>query len=190
MRVRLLRRHVANQRPPSLHFLLAVGERANPAVGQAVARATARQPVLRLGAGIGCHASTFARLLIGPMGRLSRVNVEFDLGFVGLGVRAATDANAVRGLSTSGGVRGYYLVPAAAQLGIAEHMRFHDLRHTCASLMPAAGFTPFQVSRYLSHASGGGIIHPADNCSIRHAKGFWRGFRFRAHYRWVVLPRI
>jgi integrase len=32
-------------------------------------------------------------------------------------------------------------------------MRFHDLRHTAASLWLAAGFQPFQVSRWLGHAS-------------------------------------
>lgn len=51
-----------------------------------------------------------------------------------------------------GGVRSYYLVPAAARLGIAEHMRFHDLRHTYASLMLAARFEPFEVARYLGHS--------------------------------------
>jgi integrase len=52
-----------------------------------------------------------------------------------------------------GGVRGYYLVPAAKRLGVVDHMRFHDLRHTYASLMLAAGFSPFEVSRWLGHAS-------------------------------------
>ncbi|MFF1879114.1 tyrosine-type recombinase/integrase [Leifsonia sp. NPDC058230] len=51
-----------------------------------------------------------------------------------------------------GGVRSYYLVPAAARLGIAAHMRFHDLRHTYASLMLAARFEPFEVARYLGHS--------------------------------------
>lgn len=53
----------------------------------------------------------------------------------------------------TGGVRGYYLVPAAKRLGIAEHMRFHDLRHTYASMMFAAGFKPYEVSRWMGHAS-------------------------------------
>lgn len=52
-----------------------------------------------------------------------------------------------------GGVRTYYLVPAARRVEVAEHMRFHDLRHTAASLWLAAGFQPFQVSRWLGHAS-------------------------------------
>lgn len=52
-----------------------------------------------------------------------------------------------------GGVRGYYLVPEAKRLGVAEHMRFHDLRHTYASLMLAAGFKPYEVSRWMGHAS-------------------------------------
>ena len=52
-----------------------------------------------------------------------------------------------------GGVRAYYLVPAAKRLGVAHHMRFHDLRHTYASLMLAAGFERFKVSRWIGHAS-------------------------------------
>lgn len=32
-------------------------------------------------------------------------------------------------------------------------MRFHDLRHTYASLMLAAGFQPYEVSRWMGHAS-------------------------------------
>jgi integrase len=52
-----------------------------------------------------------------------------------------------------GGVRGYYLVPTAKRLGVADHMRFHDLRHTYASLMLAAGFEAYKVSRWMGHAS-------------------------------------
>jgi integrase len=52
-----------------------------------------------------------------------------------------------------GGVRAYHLAPAAARLGIVEPMRFHDLRHTYASLMFAAGFKPYEVSRWMGHAS-------------------------------------
>lgn len=51
-----------------------------------------------------------------------------------------------------GGVRRYYLVPAATQLGLPR-MRFHDLRHTFASLTLAAGFKPYEVSRWMGHAS-------------------------------------
>jgi integrase len=32
-------------------------------------------------------------------------------------------------------------------------MRFHGLRHTYASLMLAAGFKPYEVSRWMGHAS-------------------------------------
>lgn len=32
-------------------------------------------------------------------------------------------------------------------------MRFHDLRHTFASLMLAAGFKPYEVSRWMGHAN-------------------------------------
>ncbi|MCJ1686209.1 site-specific integrase [Rathayibacter sp. VKM Ac-2927] len=52
-----------------------------------------------------------------------------------------------------GRVRQYHLVPAARRLDIAEQMRFHDLRHTYASLMLAAGFKPYEVSRWMGHGS-------------------------------------
>ncbi|PPG07099.1 MULTISPECIES: tyrosine-type recombinase/integrase [unclassified Rathayibacter] len=32
-------------------------------------------------------------------------------------------------------------------------MRVHDLRHTAASLWLAAGFQPYEVSRWLGHSS-------------------------------------
>ena len=54
-----------------------------------------------------------------------------------------------------GRVRRYYLVPAAQHLGVVEHMRFHDLRHTYASMMFAAGFKPHEVSRWMGHAGLG-----------------------------------
>lgn len=46
-----------------------------------------------------------------------------------------------------------YLVPVAQRAGVVQHMRFHDLRHTYASLMLAAGFKPYEVSRWMGHAS-------------------------------------
>lgn len=51
-----------------------------------------------------------------------------------------------------GGVLRYYLRPAAEQAKL-PHMRFHDLRHTYASLVFAAGFKPYEVSRWMGHAS-------------------------------------
>ncbi|PKQ17839.1 MAG: hypothetical protein CVT68_06435 [Actinobacteria bacterium HGW-Actinobacteria-8] len=45
-----------------------------------------------------------------------------------------------------------YLRPALGALDL-DAMRFHDLRHTYASLMLAAGFPPYEVSRWLGHAS-------------------------------------
>lgn len=45
-----------------------------------------------------------------------------------------------------------YLRPALDALDL-DAMRFHDLRHTYASLMLAAGFPPYEVSRWLGHAS-------------------------------------
>lgn len=68
----------------------------------------------------------------------------------------------------TGGVRTYYMVPAVKRLKIAEHMRFHDLRHTYASLMLAAGFPPYQVSRWMGHANVSttdgiyGHLYPSD----------------------------
>ncbi len=45
-----------------------------------------------------------------------------------------------------------YFKPALKRTGLPL-MRVHDLRHTAASLWLAAGFPPFQVSRWLGHAS-------------------------------------
>lgn len=42
--------------------------------------------------------------------------------------------------------------PALARAGLPT-IRVHDLRHTAASLWLAAGFPPYQVSRWLGHAS-------------------------------------
>ncbi|AMM20407.1 hypothetical protein AX769_09910 [Frondihabitans sp. PAMC 28766] len=51
-----------------------------------------------------------------------------------------------------GAVRRYFVSPAVTALGMSE-MRFHDLRHTYASMMLAAGFKPYEVSRWMGHAS-------------------------------------
>jgi len=45
------------------------------------------------------------------------------------------------------------LRPAAIRLGLPAAIRLHDLRHTYASLMLAADFKPYQVSRWMGHAS-------------------------------------
>ncbi len=45
-----------------------------------------------------------------------------------------------------------YMRPALADSGLPD-MRFHDLRHTFASLAIAAGFAPYKTSRWLGHAS-------------------------------------
>ena len=69
-------------------------------------------------------------------------------------------------------MRQYYLVPAAQRPGVADHMRFHDLRHTYASLMLAAEFSPFEVSRYLGHDSIElvgkvyGHLYPTDSAAV------------------------
>lgn len=45
-----------------------------------------------------------------------------------------------------------YFKPALARAELPA-IRVHDLRHTAASLWLAAGFPPYQVSRWLGHAS-------------------------------------
>jgi integrase len=51
-----------------------------------------------------------------------------------------------------GSFRRNYFRPALRALGLPE-MRVHDLRHTAASLWLAAGLKPYEVSRWLGHAS-------------------------------------
>jgi integrase len=46
-----------------------------------------------------------------------------------------------------------YLKPALRSLTMDDGMRFHDLRHTFASLMLAAQFPPYEVSRWMGHAN-------------------------------------
>jgi hypothetical protein len=43
--------------------------------------------------------------------------------------------------------------PAAARVGLAHRLRFHDLRHTCASLLIAQGASVKAVQAQLGHAS-------------------------------------
>jgi len=45
-----------------------------------------------------------------------------------------------------------HLVPAVEAVGLAE-VRFHDLRHTCASLLIAAGRSVQEVKEHLGHSS-------------------------------------
>ncbi|GAA1799378.1 site-specific integrase [Leucobacter iarius] len=42
--------------------------------------------------------------------------------------------------------------PAVKRAGLPK-MRVHDLRHTAASIWLAAGITPYEVSRWMGHAS-------------------------------------
>jgi len=51
-----------------------------------------------------------------------------------------------------GSFRRNYFRPALRALGMPD-MRVHDLRHTAASLWLAAGFKPYEVSRWLGHAN-------------------------------------
>jgi site-specific recombinase XerC len=43
--------------------------------------------------------------------------------------------------------------PAAARAGLPQRLRFHDLRHTCASLLIAQGASVKAVQAQLGHAS-------------------------------------
>jgi integrase len=43
--------------------------------------------------------------------------------------------------------------PAIDKAGLPEGLRIHDLRHTCASLLAAAGATPKAVQAHLGHSS-------------------------------------
>ncbi|MFJ3392311.1 site-specific integrase [Leifsonia aquatica] len=52
-----------------------------------------------------------------------------------------------------GSVLQYYMRPLLPGLGLPPKMRWHDLRHTYASLMLAAGIPPYKLSRWMGHAS-------------------------------------
>jgi hypothetical protein len=43
--------------------------------------------------------------------------------------------------------------PLLPQLGLPPKMRWHDLRHTDASLVLAAGIPPYTLSRWMGHVS-------------------------------------
>lgn len=47
----------------------------------------------------------------------------------------------------------HVLRPAAVRAKLPATIRFHDLRHTYASVMFATGFKPYEVSRWMGHAS-------------------------------------
>ncbi|MFI1950970.1 tyrosine-type recombinase/integrase [Streptomyces xinghaiensis] len=47
----------------------------------------------------------------------------------------------------------HYFKPALKAAGVPEDLRFHDLRHTYASIMAAAGVELRKVSRWMGHAS-------------------------------------
>jgi integrase len=44
-------------------------------------------------------------------------------------------------------------VPALRRAGLHEHVRIHDLRHTCASLLIAQGAHPKKIQEHLGHSS-------------------------------------
>jgi integrase len=43
--------------------------------------------------------------------------------------------------------------PALVRAGLPEQIRFHDLRHTCASLLIAQGAHPKAIQAHLGHSS-------------------------------------
>jgi integrase len=47
----------------------------------------------------------------------------------------------------------YYFKPALSAAGLPATTRFHDLRHTYASIMAAAGVDIYKVSRWMGHAN-------------------------------------
>jgi integrase len=67
-----------------------------------------------------------------------------------------------------GSVLHYYMRPHLVGLGLPPKMRWHDLRHTYASLMLAKNFSPFLVSHWMGHASSNttdtmyGHFYPSD----------------------------
>lgn len=75
-----------------------------------------------------------------------------------LGPRAA-DRNALVFPGADGGPMRHntwyrvHFVPAVRQAGLNPALRFHDLRHTCASMLAAQGHPLLAVSRHLGHSS-------------------------------------
>jgi integrase len=47
----------------------------------------------------------------------------------------------------------YWFKPAVARAGLPSHLRFHDLRHTCASICIALGAHPKAIQERLGHSS-------------------------------------
>lgn len=60
-----------------------------------------------------------------------------------------------------------YLKPALCSLKMDDGMRSHDLRHTFASLMLAAQFPPYEVSRWIGHANLATTHTPSTPTCIR-----------------------
>lgn len=46
-----------------------------------------------------------------------------------------------------------YWKPAAEAAGLPSSLRFHDLRHTCASILIAEGAHPKEIQARLGHSS-------------------------------------
>lgn len=67
-----------------------------------------------------------------------------------------------------GSVLQYYMRPKLAGLGLPPKMRWHDLRHTYASLMLSWDFSPYTLSHWMGHASSNttdtiyGHLYPSD----------------------------
>lgn len=72
------------------------------------------------------------------------------------------------GVLDVGSFRRNYMRPALRALGM-EEMRFHDLRHTFASIVLDAGYAPRKVSHWMGHANLNttdmiyGHMYPSDN---------------------------
>lgn len=57
------------------------------------------------------------------------------------------------GLLRRNNFRRRYWKPALTTAGLPDRLRFHDLRHTCASILIAQGAHPKEIQARLGHAS-------------------------------------
>jgi integrase len=82
---------------------------------------------------------------------LARIGGEWKIS-TPKSARSSRNVPLVDRVLDTGSVLRNYLRPAVEAEGLPQ-MRLHDLRHTFASLMLAAGFPPYEVSRWLGHAN-------------------------------------
>jgi integrase len=90
--------------------------------------------------------------------------------------------------------------PALARAGLPDQVRFHDLRHTCASLLIAQGAHPKAIQAHLGHSSiqvtmdryghlfPDALEHLADRLDVARAAARTDPVRAEAHDEVVQLP--